>query len=281
MADTQTIQQNVTVVGTLGASNFSGTSSGTNTGDQTNISGNADNVTGIVAVANGGTGQSTQTPAFNALSPTTTKGDVITHNGTNNVRQAVGSNGQVLTADSAQTNGIKWAPSSGISSVSQDPAPSLGGPLDLSAYQVTMTGSAFVGTITQAATSADAVFSRVTFRKYNPSITLSGSQTNASVDGGSLDFGSSGFKDLSVEYTVFDVTSNDRRRGTLMITVNNAKGTASSTFSITDVSTETGDVGVVFSGQFTTGTFNLLYTSTAGTKFMKAESFQMLGPASQ
>jgi hypothetical protein len=36
---------NVTATGTLGASNFSGTSSGTNTGDQTNISGNAATVT--------------------------------------------------------------------------------------------------------------------------------------------------------------------------------------------------------------------------------------------
>jgi hypothetical protein len=36
---------NLTVTGTMGASNFSGTSSGTNTGDQTNISGTANNIT--------------------------------------------------------------------------------------------------------------------------------------------------------------------------------------------------------------------------------------------
>jgi len=61
-----------------------------------------------VSIAKGGTGQTTQTAAFNALSPNTTKGDVIVHNGTNNVRQAVGTNGQVLVADSTQTTGVRW-----------------------------------------------------------------------------------------------------------------------------------------------------------------------------
>lgn len=62
-----------------------------------------------LAMSRGGTGQATATNAFNALSPLTTKGDLVTHDGTNNVRQGVGSNGQALVADSAQTNGIKWA----------------------------------------------------------------------------------------------------------------------------------------------------------------------------
>jgi hypothetical protein len=78
-----------------------------------NISGNAANVTGTVAIANGGTGQTTQTAAFDALSPTTTKGDLIVSDGTDNVRQAVGANNYVLTADSTQATGIKWAPASG------------------------------------------------------------------------------------------------------------------------------------------------------------------------
>lgn len=46
--------------------------SGTNTGDQTNITGTADNVTGIVAVANGGTG--TATPSLVAGSNVTITG---------------------------------------------------------------------------------------------------------------------------------------------------------------------------------------------------------------
>lgn len=56
----------------------------------------------------------TQTSAFDALAPTTTKGDLIVHNGTDNVRVAVGgTNGHVLTVDSAEASGVKWAAASG------------------------------------------------------------------------------------------------------------------------------------------------------------------------
>lgn len=48
-----------------------------------------------------------------AAFPTTTKGDLIVHNGTTNIRLGVGTNGQVLTADSAEISGVKWAASSG------------------------------------------------------------------------------------------------------------------------------------------------------------------------
>lgn len=47
---------------------------------------------------------------FNQIAPTTTKGDLIVNNGGGNVRQAVGTNAFVLTADSTQPTGIKWAP---------------------------------------------------------------------------------------------------------------------------------------------------------------------------
>jgi hypothetical protein len=66
-------------------------------------------VSGTLPVANGGTGQTTQTAAFDALDPLTTKGDVIVHNGTNSVRLPVGTNAYVLTADSTLAEGIKWA----------------------------------------------------------------------------------------------------------------------------------------------------------------------------
>lgn len=53
-----------------------------------------------VAIADGGTGQTTQTAAFDALAPTTTNGDLIYHNGTDNVRLAVGASGKILTVAS-------------------------------------------------------------------------------------------------------------------------------------------------------------------------------------
>ncbi|WP_413559925.1 tail fiber domain-containing protein [Bdellovibrio sp. HCB209] len=62
----------------------------------------------VVPISKGGTGQSNATAGFNALSPATTKGDLITRDGTNNIRLPAGTNGQVLAADSTVTAGLKW-----------------------------------------------------------------------------------------------------------------------------------------------------------------------------
>jgi hypothetical protein len=61
-----------------------------------------------IAIANGGTGQTTASAAFGALSPLTTKGDILGYS-TLNARVPIGTDGQVLTADSTQTLGLKWA----------------------------------------------------------------------------------------------------------------------------------------------------------------------------
>ena len=50
-----------------------------------------------IAIVNGGTGQTTQTSAFDALSPLTTAGDTLFYNGTHNVRLPIGTTNQVLT----------------------------------------------------------------------------------------------------------------------------------------------------------------------------------------
>ena len=46
----------------------------------------------------------------NGASPLTTKGDVYTYS-TTNTRLGVGSDGYVLTADSSEATGLKWAAS--------------------------------------------------------------------------------------------------------------------------------------------------------------------------
>jgi hypothetical protein len=62
-------------------------------------------------VLNGGTGQTTATAAFNALSPITTTGDLIIGNGTNSAtRLAIGSSGNVLTSNGTTAS---WSASVG------------------------------------------------------------------------------------------------------------------------------------------------------------------------
>ena len=60
-------------------------------------------LTAPMAIADGGTGQITKTAAFDGLSPLTSQGDVLTHDGTNNVRLARGSAGKYLKMNSGGT----------------------------------------------------------------------------------------------------------------------------------------------------------------------------------
>ena len=65
-----------------------------------------------IAIANGGTGQTTANAGFNALSPITTTGDLIIGNGTNSAtRLAIGANTYVLTSNGTTASWV--APSGG------------------------------------------------------------------------------------------------------------------------------------------------------------------------
>jgi len=84
-----------------------------------NTTGTAANVTGLVAIANGGTGQNAKAAGFNALSPITSTGDLIIGTGVNtSSRLAISATvGHVLT--STGTTATWQAPtSSGVTSVS-------------------------------------------------------------------------------------------------------------------------------------------------------------------
>jgi len=86
-----------------------------------NTTGTASNVTGTVAIANGGSGQITASAAFNALSPITSTGDLIIGNGANSAtRLAIGANTYVLTSNGTTAS---WtAPTGGGASISNDTA---------------------------------------------------------------------------------------------------------------------------------------------------------------
>jgi hypothetical protein len=76
-----------------------------------NTTGTAANVTGTIAIINGGTGQTTASAAFNALSPITTTGDLILGNGTNSAtRLGIGASTYVLTSNGTTAS---WAAATG------------------------------------------------------------------------------------------------------------------------------------------------------------------------
>jgi hypothetical protein len=76
-----------------------------------NTTGTAAGLSSTLAIGSGGTGQTTASAAFNALSPVTTTGDLIIGNGTNSAtRLAIGANTYVLTSNGTTAS---WtAPSS-------------------------------------------------------------------------------------------------------------------------------------------------------------------------
>ena len=72
---------------------------------------NAITLTGTLNIANGGTGQTTASAAFNALSPITSTGDLIIGNGTSSAtRLSIGTNGYVLTSTGTTAT---WSPATG------------------------------------------------------------------------------------------------------------------------------------------------------------------------
>ena len=79
-----------------------------------NTTGTAAGLSATLAIASGGTGQTTASAAFNALSPVTTTGDLILGTGVNTAsRLAIGSNGYLLTSDGTTAS---WAaaPAGGV-----------------------------------------------------------------------------------------------------------------------------------------------------------------------
>jgi hypothetical protein len=121
----------------------------------------ATKITGTLAISQGGTGQSDKTSAFDALAPTTTKGDMIAYTGTDNIRLPVGTNGQILVADSTEVAGVKWSTVSGAGTVTSvgisPPAFLTAGSPVTSAGDITLTYSGTAIPITSGGTGLTAL----------------------------------------------------------------------------------------------------------------------------
>jgi hypothetical protein len=111
----QVYQQYTTFSVSVGAVNISG---GTAVVDINGLSGPVINFVGGTS----GFSYSTTAPStITLVSPLTTKGDLYTRNTTDGVRLGVGTNGFVLTADSGEATGLKWAAgTSGTDSLAND-----------------------------------------------------------------------------------------------------------------------------------------------------------------
>lgn len=103
-----------------------------------NTTGTAAGLSATLAIASGGTGQTTASAAFNALSPVTTAGDLILGTGVNTAsRLAIGSNGYLLTSNGTTAS---WAaaPAGGVTSVAQT---FTGGIVSVAGSPITTTGT--------------------------------------------------------------------------------------------------------------------------------------------
>jgi len=96
-------------------STFNGKQAGLSVTAPITLSSNTIGITLPITIGQGGTGQTTQLAAFNALSPLTTKGDLLAFIASNNARFAVGVDGTCLTADSSQASGWRWGACGSVS----------------------------------------------------------------------------------------------------------------------------------------------------------------------
>lgn len=159
------------------------------------------------------------------------------------------------------TSNIQTQLNAKLSSVSQDTAPTLGGNLAMGGFSI----------ISPLQIADSGSTSRYFTEKYVDSSSLTASTTAVAA---SFTFDSRSVKGQQVFYTILSGT--DRRIGRLDIICDAASGTAAANVDITDVSNETGDVGVTWSAAVSGNNIQISYTTNSGTKTMRALVRQFL-----
>jgi len=118
-----------------------------------NTTGTAAGLSTTLAIGSGGTGQTTASAAFNALSPITTTGDLILGNGTNSAtRLAIGANGYLLSSNGT-TASWQPAPAGGVTTFAGGttgltPASATSGAISLAGTLVVSNGGTGATTLT-------------------------------------------------------------------------------------------------------------------------------------
>lgn len=118
-----------------------------------NTTGTAAGLSSTLAIGSGGTGQTTASAAFNALSPITTTGDLILGNGTNSAtRLGIGANGYLLTSNGTTASWVA-APAGGVTSFAGGttgltPATATTGAISLAGTLIVGNGGTGVATLT-------------------------------------------------------------------------------------------------------------------------------------
>jgi len=231
-------------------------------------------VTGTLPIANGGTGQTTASTAFNALSPITSTGDLIIGNGTNSAtRLAIGTSGYVLTSNGT-TASWQSASSSGVSTFSAGTTGLT--PSTATSGAVTLAGTLSVangGTgVTTTPTNGQLLIGNGT--NYTVASVSSGTGISTTVGAGSLTINNTG------------VTSNVAGTGisvsgaTGAVTITNSGVTSLSAGTGISVSGSTGGVTVTNGGVTAlTGTSNQISVS-ASTGSVTLSTPQSIGTAS-
>ena len=186
---------------------------------------------GTLNIANGGTGQTTASAAFNALSPITSTGDLIIGNGTNSAtRLGIGTSGYVLTSNGTTAT---WAASSG-------------GVTSITGTTNQITASASTGAVTLSLPAS------VTTGQYIANQITSGSSSQ-----GAFAYGTLSYSDVN---HILSMQASQNSYVQMEIQNTNTGAAASSDVIVannnTTASTYYGDFGMNSSGWAGTGAFN-------------------------
>jgi hypothetical protein len=207
-----------------------------------NTTGTASNVTGTVAIANGGTGQTTANTAFNALAPsqTSNSGKYLTTDGTNSSWGSLPSSGKLLqlvsttltTGFSASVNNSFSAvtgltasitPSSASSKVMITITMTVGSDTNYLNAKITKGGTAISGAVATTAGSrsvgTSAAWPVASYGTYDMTLSYLDSPATTSATTYGVQIGNSGAATLCVNQSQADDNIAGRTRGTSTITV--------------------------------------------------------------